>query len=206
MRDDPARIDDEPKTSREPAVLVGVFQRFATIFAGHRNAVMKMADIDRFDRALLEEMQRDNQTPARILAERVGLSQSAMLRRLRRLRADKVITADISIVSPAVLGVPVTIHVLVSLVRGSQLADAFARKLSSRPEIRQASYVTGGADFVLQLQVESMEAYAAFAREVFHDDPNVSTFYTYVAMREVVGPMSGSRPVHGAAGAGPQRP
>ncbi|WP_291667697.1 Lrp/AsnC family transcriptional regulator [Bosea sp. (in: a-proteobacteria)] len=153
---------------------------------------MKMADIDRFDRALLEEMQRDNQTPARILAERVGLSQSAVLRRLRRLRADKVITADISIVSPAVLGVPVT--------------DAFARKLSSRPEIRQASYVTGGADFVLQLQVESMEAYAAFAREVFHDDPNVSTFYTYVAMREVVGPMSGSRPVHGAAGAGPQRP
>ena len=110
----------------------------------------KTADLDSFDHALLEEMQRDNQTPARILAERVGLSQSAVLRRLRRLRAERVITADISIVNPAVLGVPVTIHVLVSLVRGSQLADAFAR-------------------------------------EVFHDDPNVSSFYTYVAMREVVG-------------------
>jgi DNA-binding Lrp family transcriptional regulator len=154
----------------------------------------KMADLDRFDRALLAEMQHDNQTPARILAERVGLSQSAVLRRLRRLRADGIITADISIVNPAVLGVPVTIHVLVSLVRGSQLADEFARKLSSRPEIRQASYVTGGADFVLHLQVESMEAYAAFAREVFHDDPNVSTFYTYVAMREVVGPLRKSEP------------
>lgn len=162
----------------------------------------KIADLDQFDRALLEEMQSDNQTPARILAERVGLSQSAVLRRLRRLRAEKIITADVSIVNPAVLGVPVTIHVLVSLVRGSQLADAFARKLDSRPEIRQASYVTGGADFVLHLQVESMEAYAAFAREVFHDDPNVSSFYTYVAMREVVGPnqksLSARRPARGS--------
>lgn len=153
----------------------------------------KIAILDRFDHALLEEMQRDNQTPARILAERVGLSQSAVLRRLRRLRAEKIITADVSIVNPAVLGVPVTIHVLVSLVRGSQLADEFARKLGGRPEIRQASYVTGGADFVLQLQVESMEAYAAFAREIFHDDPNVSSFYTYVAMREVVGPGQNGR-------------
>lgn len=153
-----------------------------------KTMMVESADLDRFDRALLEEMQRDNQTPARVLAERVGLSQSAVLRRLRRLRAEKIITADVSIVNPAVLGVPVTIHVLVSIDRGSQLAEAFARKLRARPEVRHASYVTGGADFVLHLQVESMEAYAAFAREVFHDDPNVSSFYTYVAMREVVGP------------------
>lgn len=166
----------------------------------------KIADLDRFDHALLEEMQRDNQTPARILAERVGLSQSAVLRRLRRLRAEKVITADVSIVSPAVLGVPVTIHVLVSLVQGSQLADAFARKLGSRPEIRHASYVTGGADFVLHLQVESMEAYAAFAREIFHDDPNVASFYTYVAMREVVGHPHKARPARGNATLRPRRP
>lgn len=165
----------------------------------------KIADIDQFDHALLKEMQRDNQTPARVLAERVGLSQSAVLRRLRRLRAEKIITADVSIVNPAVLGVPVTIHVLVSIDRGSQLADAFARKLRSRPEVRHASYVTGGADFVLHLQVESMEAYAAFAREVFHDDPNVSSFYTYVAMRDVVGPNRKDSPERRSAAPRPQR-
>lgn len=165
----------------------------------------KIADLDQFDHALLEEMQRDNQTPARVLAERVGLSQSAVLRRLRRLRAEKIITADISIVNPAVLGVPLTIHVLVSIDRGSQLAEAFARKLRLRPEVRYASYVTGGADFVLHLQVESMEAYAAFAREVFHDDPNVSSFYTYVAMREVVGPAQAGRPERATAAARPER-
>ncbi|KMO12285.1 Lrp/AsnC family transcriptional regulator [Methylobacterium platani] len=147
-----------------------------------------MVELDDFDRALLREMQRDNQTPARILAERVGLSPSAVLRRLRRLRAEKVITADISVVSPKVLGVPVMVHVLVSIERGSRTYSDFARKLRLRPEVRHAAYVTGGADFVLHLQVESMEAYAAFAREVFHDDPNVSEYHTYVAMQEIVGP------------------
>jgi DNA-binding Lrp family transcriptional regulator len=150
----------------------------------------KTVELDSFDHALLREMQIDNQTPARELAERVGLSQSAVLRRLRRLRAEKIIAADVSIVNPEVMGVPVTVHVLVSINQGSRTYGDFARKLQSRPEVRQASYVTGGADFVLHLQVESMAAYAEFAREVFHDDPNVSEYHTYISMREIVGPTS----------------
>lgn len=148
----------------------------------------KSVELDGFDHALLREMQTDNQTPARVLAERVGLSQSAVLRRLRRLRAEKVITADVSIVSSDTLGVPVSIHVLVSINHGSRTYKDFARKLRSRPEVQHASYVTGGADFVVHLRVASMADYAAFAREVFHDDRNVLEYHTYVAMQEVVGP------------------
>jgi Lrp/AsnC family transcriptional regulator, leucine-responsive regulatory protein len=145
--------------------------------------------LDNFDRALLAQVQADNQMPARRLAERVGLSESAVLRRLRRLRREGIIVADVSVVSPAVLGLPLTIHVLVSLERESAaVLDAFTRKLRSRPEVRQAWYVIGDADFVLLLQLASMEAYEAFTREVFHDDPNVRAFRTIIAMREIVGP------------------
>ena len=151
----------------------------------------KSVELDSFDHALLREMQIDNQTPARVLAERVGLSQSAVLRRLRRLRAEKIITADISVVDPEVMGVPVTVHVLVSIIQGSRTYADFGRKLQARPEVKRASYVTGGADFVLHLQVESMAAYAEFAREVFHDDPNVAEYHTYISMRQVVGPTVG---------------
>ena len=108
--------------------------------------------LDRFDRALLEQVQVNNQVPARRLAERVGLSESAVLRRLRRLRREGVIAADVSIVHPSVLGLPLTVHVLVSLEReGLAELDAFTRKLRARPEVRQAWYVTGEADFVLRL-------------------------------------------------------
>jgi Lrp/AsnC family transcriptional regulator, leucine-responsive regulatory protein len=68
------------------------------------------------------------------------------------------------------------------------LLDAFTRKLRGRPEVRQAWYVTGDADFILLLQLASMESYEAFTREVFHDDPNVRAFRTIIAMREIVGP------------------
>jgi len=140
------------------------------------------ADLDRFDRALLAEMQTDNQTPARVLADRVGLSQSAVLRRLRRLRAEGIIAADVSIVNPDVLGTPVSVHVLVSIDQGSRTYREFARRLRQRKEVRHASYVTGGADFVIHLRIASMADYAQFAREMFHNDPTVSELHTYLAM------------------------
>ncbi|ACA15860.1 transcriptional regulator, AsnC family [Methylobacterium sp. 4-46] len=152
-------------------------------------------DLDAFDRALLAEVQRDNQVPARLLAERVGLSESAVLRRLRRLRAEGIIVADVALVHPAVLGAPLTIHVLVSLERESpDLLDAFVRRLRARPEVRAAWYVTGEVDFVVHLQLSGMEAYEAFAREVFHADPNVRAFRTIIAMRQVAGtPLAAGR-------------
>ena len=144
--------------------------------------------LDRFDRALLEQVQVNNQIPARRLAERVGLSESAVLRRLHRLRREGVIVADVSVVHPSVLGLPLTVHVLVSLEReGLAELDTFTRKLRARPEVRQAWYVTGEADFVLRLQLAGMEAYEGFARDVFHDDRNVRAFRTIVAIRQVVG-------------------
>lgn len=148
----------------------------------------EVANLDVFDHALLREVQADNQLPARLLAERVGLSESAVLRRLRRLRRDGVIVADVAVLHPAVLGRPLTLHVLVSLEReGSALLDAFVRKLRTRAEVTDAWYVTGEADFLVHLQLPDMEAYEPFCREVFHDDPNVRAFRTIIAMRKVVG-------------------
>jgi len=144
--------------------------------------------LDRFDRALLALVQRNNLTPARQLGEAVGLSESAVLRRLRRLRKAGVIAADIAVVRPATVGLPLAVQVLVSLEReGAAELDAFTRKIRLRAEVRQAWYVTGEADFVLMLQLPDMEAYGDFAREVFHGDPNVKAFRTIVAIREVVG-------------------
>lgn len=145
--------------------------------------------LDSLDLALLDLVQRDNQSPARVLAERAGgLSESAALRRLRRLRREGVIVADVSVVRPAAVGLPLTVIALVSLVRESvEMLDAFARQARARPEVRQCWYVTGEADWVLVLRMASMEAYEAFTRALFLADPNVRGFRTLIAMREVVG-------------------
>lgn len=146
------------------------------------------ASLDDFDHALLALVQRDNLMPAREMGQSVGLSESAVLRRLRRLRRNGIIVADVSVVQPAVLGTPLTVHVLVSLEREtSQRLDDFVRRLRQRPEVRAAWYVTGDADFVVELKLAGMEAYDAFARAMFHDDENVRSFRTIIALRQVVG-------------------
>jgi len=151
--------------------------------------------LDQCDLRLLALVQRDNQQPARVLAERAGLSESAALRRLRRLRRDGVIAADVSVVRPAAVGLPLTVVVLLSLEReGAAALDTFARQARARPEVRQCWYVTGEADWVLVLRLGSMEAYETFTREVFLADPNVRAFRTLVVMREVVGEMD-ARPL-----------
>ncbi|MFZ1906700.1 MAG: Lrp/AsnC family transcriptional regulator [Steroidobacteraceae bacterium] len=142
--------------------------------------------MDQFDHGLLDRMQRNNLTPARELAEQVGLSESAVLRRLRRLRATGVIVADVSIVQPASLGRPLTAVVLVSLVReGRAQIEDFTARLRSRPEVANAWYVTGVADFVVLLNLADMAEYEAFINEVFLSDPNIGKFETLMSLRDL---------------------
>ena len=162
---------------------------------------MKDVAVDKFDHALLGRLRVNNQTPARILAEQVGLSESVVLRRVRRLRKTGVIVADVSVFDPAVLGPPLTIHVLVSLKReGSAALDEFERTIRTREEVQGAWYVAGEADFVLLLRVASMETYETFTREVFHNDPNVRAFRTIIiALREVAALRQPRRRLNGGA-------
>lgn len=142
--------------------------------------------LDHFDRKLLVLVQKDNLRPARELGEMVGLSESAVLRRLRRLRREGVIVADVSLVDPAVAGEAVTIHVLVSLERERSFdLDAFIRKIRNRPEVKKIWYVTGEVDFVLLLRLPGMDQYADFVQQVFHADENVKSFKTIVSIREI---------------------
>jgi Lrp/AsnC family leucine-responsive transcriptional regulator len=145
---------------------------------------MTKAALDRFDHALLEEVRRNNLTPARLLADRVGLSESAVLRRLRRLRAEGIIAADVSIVRPEVLGRPLTVVVLVHLVReGRAQIEQFAVGLRRRPEVIDTWYVTGEADFVIIVQISDMAAYEEFTQDMFLANTNVASFTTMVSMR-----------------------
>lgn len=149
---------------------------------------MAKSVLDRFDLSLLALVQRDNQTPARVLADKVGLSESAVLRRLRHLRKSGVIVADISVVRPADLGMPLTVITLVTLgLEGLANLDDFAAMMRKQPEVRQCWYVTGEVDFVLHLQMPDMEGYEAFVKDVLLADKNVRGFRTMVSMREIIG-------------------
>src|SRR3546814_8267711 len=97
----------------------------------------------------------------------LGLSVSAVLRRLRRLREEKVIVADIAVINPALTGSALTMHVLVRMQQaGPQTMDGFAREIARHPEVTGAWDVTGDDDFLLKIQVGSMEEYDVYTRRV----------------------------------------
>ena len=136
--------------------------------------------------SLLNVVQENNQLTAEQFADKVGLSSSACQRRLKRLRAEGMITADVSLVSPKATGPRVTLIVLVSVEREqSDLFAGFKRSIQSHPEITQCYYVTGSADFILVINVATMEEYGAFAERVFINDRNIRAFQSFACMQQI---------------------
>jgi Lrp/AsnC family transcriptional regulator, leucine-responsive regulatory protein len=151
--------------------------------------VAEQVDLDHFDRRIIAIIRRNNLEPARAIAAQVGLSESAVLRRLRRLRATGVIMADVAVIDPARLAPSITIHVLVELNQsGLRMEQDFAARLADREEVIGAWNVTGRTDFLLTVTVPSIEAYQRFSDEVLAADDNVRDFETLVTLREIVRP------------------
>ena len=145
-----------------------------------------VTDLDRFDRAILKVLQRDNKTPQRQIAERVNLSAAAVQRRIKRMEETGVIQANVAIVDPAKVGQSITLFVQVEME--SERADLYElakRMFAAAPEVQQCYYVTGEADFILIVTVKAMNDYEALTRRLFFENNNVKHFRTFVAMDRV---------------------
>ncbi len=145
-----------------------------------------MQNLDEMDKQLLRLLQVNNRTTAEELGYQIGLSTSAVQRRLKRLRDQKVIVADVSIVSPEAAGMTVGCIVDVTLHLGnSTVIDSFKDLMNTCPLVKQCYYVTGLYDFVLVVETPSMQAYEAFSKQYLMDNPSVRQFYTHVIMDPV---------------------
>lgn len=142
--------------------------------------------VDAFDLKLLRLVQANNRLTAEDLSKQVGLSPSACQRRLKRLRKEKVIEADISVISPEAVGRHLTMIVEVTLERERpDIMDEFKRSMRATPEVMQCYYVTGEVDFILVLTARDMRHYEQFTKKFFFDNPNIRRFHTMVVMDRV---------------------
>ncbi|MFS8180668.1 Lrp/AsnC family transcriptional regulator [Pseudovibrio denitrificans] len=142
-----------------------------------------MTPLNSYDRAILRILQADNRTSQQKIGEAVNLSAPSVQRRIRRMEAEGVIAANVAVVDPAMVGLPITIFVEVELV--SELPtdiDAAKQIFRDAPEVQQCFYVTGEIDFVLVVVVESMSAYEEFTRHIFFKNGNIKKFKTFVSM------------------------
>ncbi|MEQ1506053.1 MAG: Lrp/AsnC family transcriptional regulator [Myxococcota bacterium] len=145
-----------------------------------------MIELDAFDRRILARYQADTRTTAEAIGAAIGLSTAAVYRRLKRLRDEGVIAAEVAVVDAATVGLSTTAIVSVDIDR--ERAEDLARfeaRISACPEVQQCWYVTGRADYVLVVVTADLPAYEAFTRAHLLSDPNVRSFETQVVLRSV---------------------
>ncbi|MBN8553322.1 MAG: Lrp/AsnC family transcriptional regulator [Caulobacterales bacterium] len=164
-----------------------IFDDTVPVFVRIGSMTPDFVTLDAFDRKLLARARINNLEPARITAEAVGLSESAVLRRLRRLRAEGVIARDIAIVDADRIAPRIVLHVLVKMAsQDRKAADAFKAAMKASPEVQAAWDVTGEWSFLLYLVVPSMRDYEVFGERELTTEAHVSQFQSMITIREVV--------------------
>lgn len=142
--------------------------------------------LDRYDRAILEVLQRNNRVPQREIAEAVSLSTESVQRRIAAMEKSGVIVANVALVDPEAVAATITAIVEVKLRDERAGTSDRAKALFRRtPEVQQCFYVTGGISFVLIIVVPDMPTYERLTRRLFAENELVADFRTLVALDRV---------------------
>lgn len=134
---------------------------------------------DAYDRKIISVVQVDNQLSTSDIGARVGLSKSAVQRRLASLRADGRIMADIAVPDPTKLGAFLSFVLLVTLETDRPSAmKRFTEEVGRTGEVQQCYHVTGPTDFILIVTVRDQEHFAGVAGDLLYGNPDVLRFET----------------------------
>jgi Lrp/AsnC family transcriptional regulator, leucine-responsive regulatory protein len=140
-------------------------------------------ELDKIDRRILTVLQKDARRPAELIGADVGLSASAVQRRIVRMREDGVILADIAVLDAKQVGRPLTMIVDVEVERERpELLASLKQWIAAEPHIQEAWYVTGAGDYVLIVVARDVDDFEALMQRLVADNGNVRRFQTRVAL------------------------
>lgn len=142
-----------------------------------------MAGLDQIDRKILRELASAGRISNIELADRVGLSPSACLRRVQELERSGVIKGYRAVVDPAKLGLTFLAYVTVGLSSHTKKSQGdFEAAMALAPEVRECHNITGTIEYLLRVETQDLAAYKHFHTEVLGVLPQVHSITTYVLM------------------------
>jgi Lrp/AsnC family leucine-responsive transcriptional regulator len=144
------------------------------------------APLDLTDRAILRQLQADGRVSNLELAQRVHLSPSACLRRVKRLEESGVIASYVALVNPKSVGQPGTSYTIVNLERLTTPAiEAFERTVIDIPSILDCFYVAGTNDYLIRFTYNDAADLERFHTEVLMRLPGVLRSNSMLVLRTV---------------------
>jgi Lrp/AsnC family transcriptional regulator, leucine-responsive regulatory protein len=142
--------------------------------------------LDAIDRAILEELQRDGRLTNQSLAERVRLSPSACLRRVKALEDGGVIAGYVALLNPKAVGQHGTSYTIINLENTQPATrDAFEQAVRDTPEILDCVYVAGANDYLVRFAYRDAEDLERFHAEVLGRLPGMVRSNSMLVLRTV---------------------
>jgi Lrp/AsnC family transcriptional regulator, leucine-responsive regulatory protein len=136
------------------------------------------SQLDAVDRRILQVLQAQGRSTFDELASAVGLSASAVLRRVKRLEEAGVIVGYVALVAPERVGLGLTAYINVRLVKHADVGkrspmDAFTAAVQAWPEVVECAALTGEMDYLLRVLVRDMAHYSRFIMDSLLKHPSV---------------------------------
>jgi Lrp/AsnC family leucine-responsive transcriptional regulator len=142
--------------------------------------------IDRIDKNILVELQKNGRLSNVELSKRVGLSPTPCLERVKRLEKEEYICGYKAILNPLKLDAALLVFVEITLSKTSpDVFDDFAKAVDELDVIQECHLVSGDFDFLLKTRVKDMLAYRELLGDTLLRLPAVSESRTYVVMDEI---------------------
>jgi Lrp/AsnC family leucine-responsive transcriptional regulator len=147
---------------------------------------MPKMQLDDIDRKILRLLQQDGRITVAELAEKVGLSASPCLRRIRLLEQAKVIARYVAVLDQQQVGLPISVFASVKLEKQKEEAlNRFARAIEKWPEVLECYLMTGPRDYLLRIVVEDLAAYERFLKQKLTRLDGIASIESSFALEQV---------------------
>ena len=144
-------------------------------------------NLDRTDRSILHELQLDGRITNSQLAERVSLSESACLRRVRALEASGILRGYVALIDQSSAGYPDNVFVTITLQSQQQNDLArFEAEVNAIPEVMECYLMSGDADYLLRVIVADARDYERIHSHHLTRLPGVARVQSNFALRTVI--------------------
>jgi len=146
--------------------------------------------LDKLDKAILRALQQNGRETYDVIGEQVGLSPSAVLRRVKRLEESGVIDRYVALVKPESVGLGLTAYLIVRLEKPTEShkrnpMDVFRASVQAWPEVVECAALTGDMDYLLRVVVQDMAHYSRFIMDTLLKHPSVEDCKTSFVLDRV---------------------
>jgi Lrp/AsnC family transcriptional regulator, leucine-responsive regulatory protein len=146
--------------------------------------------LDKLDQAILRRLQENGRETYDVVGAQVGLSSSAVLRRVKRLEEAGVIDRYVALVRPEAVGLGLTAYLNVRLEKHAEThkrnpMDLFRASVQTWPEVVECTALTGEMDYLLRVVVRDMSHYSRFIMDTLLKHPSVQDCKTSFVLDRV---------------------